>query len=146
MIKRILASLEERRRNLKDEDKGFTLIELLVVVIIIGILVAIAIPVYIGLQNGAKDSAAKSDLANDKIAVVAYYTELGTAAAAPTSATLADYGYARSTVAAPSINATSASTFCVSVKSDAGDFYAVSATTAPAKGTCTGTAFTPPTP
>jgi prepilin-type N-terminal cleavage/methylation domain-containing protein len=74
LISAIHNSLRAKREQLTKDDKGFTLIELLVVVLIIGILAAIAIPVFLGQQDSAKDAAAKSDLANAKIAVIAYET------------------------------------------------------------------------
>ena len=89
----IKSALERRLAEGKKEE-GFSLIELLVVVIIIGILAAIAIPIYIGVQDNAKDSAVKSDLTNAKLAVIAYYTDKGASAAAP-SLNATSLGYVR---------------------------------------------------
>jgi type IV pilus assembly protein PilA len=135
-MNRILDALTRHRDRVKNGEEGFTLIELLVVVIIIGILAAIAIPVYIGVQNNAKDSAVKSDLTNAKTAVVAYYTDNGSTAAAPTLANLTAEGFTKSADTTSIALKGTAMDFCIEATSSTTATFHVAATGAVADGLC----------
>jgi prepilin-type N-terminal cleavage/methylation domain-containing protein len=58
-------------------QKGFTIVELLIVIIVIAILAAISLVAYTGLQQRARDSQRKSDIAAITKALELYYNDHG---------------------------------------------------------------------
>jgi prepilin-type N-terminal cleavage/methylation domain-containing protein len=68
--------------KLRDRQKGFTLIELLIVVAIIGIIAAILIPNFLDALQKGRSKRTMGDVRQIGLAVTAYLTDNGGAAAA----------------------------------------------------------------
>jgi len=62
------------KRSIKS---GFTIVELLIVVVVIGILSAVTLVTFNGVQDRARFTTAKSDLATINKAILAFYAEKG---------------------------------------------------------------------
>ncbi len=92
--------MPRRLRNTRRLESGFTLIELLVVIGILGVLAAVVIFAVNGLQNRAKVSACKADVATVTTAGEAYFAQKGTYA--PDIATLVSNGFLHSSLSTTS--------------------------------------------
>lgn len=67
----------KRNKRSAVRASGFTIVELLIVIVIIAILAAITIVAYNGIQQRARDTQRKSDVANIVKALEAYYAVHG---------------------------------------------------------------------
>ena len=134
MINSLTGPLARKRAALNKEDHGFTLIELLVVVIIIGILAAIAIPIFLSQQNQAKDSAAKSDLGNAKIAYVSLLVDIP--AGTTTVGALTAYGFVPTAGDTVTIVRGGATNFCIQAVSAATNTFSITNSGGVVAGAC----------
>ena len=73
--------------------RGFTIVELLIVIVVIAILAAITIVAYTGIQERAKFSAMRSDIANINKAIQLYYADNGSYPVTPASGAGCTSGY-----------------------------------------------------
>jgi prepilin-type N-terminal cleavage/methylation domain-containing protein len=60
--------------SLKGKSKGFTIVELLIVIVVIGILATLVIVTFTGIQQKARDSKRKTDIAAVQAALESFYS------------------------------------------------------------------------
>lgn len=75
--------------------RGFTIVELLIVIVVIGILAAITIVAFNGIQDRAKFTQKRTDLASINKALRMYYADVGSYPISPSTPTAGNYVYQR---------------------------------------------------
>lgn len=76
-------------------SRGFTIVELLIVIVVIGILAAITIAAFNGIQDRAKFSQKRADLASINKAIKLYYADVGSYPISPSTPTPGGFVYQR---------------------------------------------------
>lgn len=72
---------------MKKTTSGFTIVELLIVIVVVAILAAITVVAYNGIQERARFSSMRSDIATLNKSIQLYYADNGTYPVTPTTGT-----------------------------------------------------------
>lgn len=135
----------DRWRGSPSNEHGFSLIELIVVIGIIAILAAVVTPSFLGIQSAVREAATRSDLGNNRTALVAYGIDNnGVVPAAtgfdpgPSNLNLIGYGWSQSadTSSYRYLTDSGRTAWCLEMTSGTGTVYRVSTNKPVLAGTC----------